>query len=139
VTGPRRAVVEAVLGATGHLTADELAARTQAALPDVHRSTVYRTLAALEELGVLYHVHLAHGPAVYHLVEDAHAHVVCESCEAVAEVWPAALEALAAEVRRRSGFVLSPQHFSLTGHCPRCAGRGGAGRREEVARARPRT
>ncbi len=137
MTRPRRAVVAAVLGATGHLTADELAARTQAALPDVHRSTVYRTLGALEELGVLYHVHLAHGPAVYHLVEDAHAHVVCESCKAVAEVPSTALETLAAEVGRRSGFVLSPQHFALTGHCPRCAGRPSRPRR--AAGTRPRT
>ena len=57
----RTAVVDAVRRQRGAFTADELAA----AVPDVHVSTVYRTLALLEEIGAVRHVHLSHGPAVY--------------------------------------------------------------------------
>ena len=54
--------------------------RVQAAVPTVDRSTIYRNLTALEEAGIVFHAHLAHGPSVYHLAEDEelHAHVVCE-------------------------------------------------------------
>jgi len=54
----RTAVVAAVRDQRGAFTADELAL----AVPDVHVSTVYRTLALLEEIGAVRHVHLSHGP-----------------------------------------------------------------------------
>jgi hypothetical protein len=57
----RRAVVDAVRARDGAFTADELAA----AVPEVHVATVYRTLALLEEIGALRHVHLSHGAAIY--------------------------------------------------------------------------
>ena len=57
----RTAVVDAVRRQPSAFTADELAA----AVPDVHVSTVYRTLGLLEEIGAIRHVHLSHGPALY--------------------------------------------------------------------------
>src|SRR5688500_7914635 len=58
VTAPRRAVIGALLAGQGeHLTAEDVAARVQDDHPEVHLSTVYRTLEALEELGVASHVH----------------------------------------------------------------------------------
>ncbi len=61
----------------------------------MHESTVYRFLDELERLGVVDHVHLGHGPAVYHLASDAHHHLVCDRCGAVEEV----PEALFADLR----------------------------------------
>ena len=48
---------------------------------EVHVSTVYRTLALLEEIGAVRHVHLSHGPAVYEHAASADVrHLVCEVC-----------------------------------------------------------
>jgi len=123
MTAPRRAVIDELMHAGGHITADELCERVQRALPHVDRSTVYRNLTALEDAGVVYHVHLAHGPSVYHLADDTtlHAHAVCERCGAVVELAPAALKRLASELARDNGFALGRQHFALTGRCRRCA------------------
>ena len=64
--------------ASGAFTADELAAD----VPDVHVSTVYRTLALLEEIGAVRHVHLSHGPAIYEsAATDEVRHLVCEVCD----------------------------------------------------------
>ena len=38
----------------------------------IARRLRYRTLDALEEIGVIDHVHLGHGRAVYHLIDDPH-------------------------------------------------------------------
>ena len=74
----RSAVVEAVRRQDGAFTADELAA----AVPAVHVSTVYRTLALLEEIGAVRHVHLSHGPALYEgATSTGVRHLVCEVCE----------------------------------------------------------
>src|SRR3546814_2143018 len=53
VTTGRRAVVRALLTADDHhVTAEDIAATVQRDHPDVHLSTVYRTLEALESRGI---------------------------------------------------------------------------------------
>jgi Fe2+ or Zn2+ uptake regulation protein len=121
VTSARRALVEALLDADDHLTADDLAARVQAAHPEVHRSTVYRTLDALERLDVVVHSHLGHGGGVYHLADERHQHLVCEHCGAVVEVPDSVFAPLARTVRRSYGFTIEPGHFALVGRCRDCA------------------
>jgi Fur family transcriptional regulator, ferric uptake regulator len=121
LTASRRAVVEALLAGDHHATADEIVARVAESHPEVHRATVYRTLDRLEEVGVLTHVHLGHGPSTFHLNDRPHHHAVCSSCGAVVEVPLGALEDLAAQLRTESGFELSPQHFALSGRCRDCA------------------
>ena len=125
VTSARRALVEALLAADAHVTADDLAARVQAANPEVHRSTVYRTLDALERLGVVVHSHLGHGGGVYHLADERHQHLVCEQCGAVVEMPDDVLAPLARTVRRRYGFTIEPGHFALVGRCRACSIRPG--------------
>lgn len=120
VTTARRALIEALLAARAHVTADDLAARVQAAHPEVHRSTVYRTLDALERLGVVVHSHLGHGGGVYHLADERHQHLVCETCGAVVELPDAELVPLARAVRKRYGFTIEPGHFALVGTCRTC-------------------
>jgi Fur family ferric uptake transcriptional regulator len=120
MTASRRAVVEALLAGGHHVTADEIVARVSAAHPEVHRSTVYRTLERLEQIGVITHVHLGHGPSTFHLADPPHHHAVCASCGAVVEVPWNALDQLAGELRAEHGFELSPQHFALSGLCRSC-------------------
>lgn len=120
VTTARRAVVVALLAADVHVTADDVAATVQAQHPDVHLSTVYRTLDALERLGVVDHVHLGHGRAVYHLADDDHHHLVCEECGAVIEVPESLFGDLGDTVRRRYGFALRAKHFAVLGRCRAC-------------------
>ncbi len=121
VTSPRRAILQVLIDHEGHPTAEQLTADVQARQPDVHESTVYRFLDELVRLGVVDHVHLGHGPAVYHLATDTHHHLVCDGCGAVVEV----PEELFADLRNRLqaefGFTLRPRHFAVTGHCAACA------------------
>src|SRR5947207_440511 len=76
ITPQRRAIVEALLGAGGHVTAEELWSRIRDRAPGVNVSTVYRTLQALEGLGLAAHSTDPDGSARYHLVEHAqHLHL----------------------------------------------------------------
>ena len=123
-TPARRAIVEVLVGGSRHqhLTADEVARQVQGVLPDVALSTVYRSMEALEELGFVEHLHLGHGPAVYHLADEQHLHLVCESCGAVTELPESTLDAIGEEIRNRHGFRIEPRHFALSGSCEGCAG-----------------
>lgn len=119
-TASRQAIVEAVVGAKGHLTAEQIADEVQARFPSVNLSTVYRTLEALEELRVVDHVHLGHGRAVYHLTDQTHQHLFCEHCEWVEEVPVTKLRPLFGMLERQYGFELDRRHFAIVGRCRSC-------------------
>lgn len=120
LTTARRAIITALLEAEGHVTADDLTSAVQRAHPDVHLTTIYRCLDTLEELGVVDHVHLGHGRAVYHLSDEAHQHLVCEKCGAVVEVPDALFEDLAGRLQADYGFAIRPKHFAVLGRCEAC-------------------
>lgn len=121
VTPCRRATIEVLLGGEHrHLSADDVAAEVRARLPDVAESTIYRTLATLEELGVLTHVHLGHGPSTFHLTDQPHRHLVCGSCQAVIEVPRDDFGELNHHLEQAYGFSISNEHFAVVGKCRGC-------------------
>ena len=101
-------------------TADELAGT----VPDVHVSTVYRTLGLLEEIGAVRHVHLSHGPALYEHASSAEMrHLVCEVCERHVAVPGEVFDAVRERLAREFDFVLDGSHFAIVGRCVACADR----------------
>ncbi len=119
-TSARQVIVQAVLAAKGHVTADELASDIHRRFPSINISTVYRTLEALEEIGVIDHVHLGHGRAVYHLADEEHQHLVCERCEAVIELPASKLRPLLRAIERDHNFEVDRRHFAIVGLCEKC-------------------
>jgi len=119
---PRRVIIEALLDAPHHLTVEELATHVQGEHPEIHLTTVYRTVEALEALGIVYHVHLGHGPAQWHLADDAHQHLVCQSCGAVVEAPDEVFEQLRDQLSGQFGFLPDARHFALVGWCALCRG-----------------
>ncbi|MEX2394835.1 MAG: transcriptional repressor [Actinomycetota bacterium] len=119
-TAARYAIVELLLDAEGHVTADELADTVRTRFPSVNLSTVYRTLDTLEDLGVVDHVHLGHGRAVYHLADEEHQHLVCERCERVEELPAKKLKSFLAMIAKDYGFEVDRRHFAIVGVCRDC-------------------
>lgn len=121
ITTARRAVVTSLYGGDDHhVTAEDVAAAVQTDHPDVHLSTVYRTLEALEALDVVARVDLGTGPAVFHLVDHVHHHLVCDRCGAVTEAPAEVVDALAASLDARFGFAAAPNRLTITGLCRDC-------------------
>ncbi|MGH9297434.1 MAG: Fur family transcriptional regulator [Acidimicrobiales bacterium] len=120
ITRDRRVIVQALVASSGHLSVDDVVDRIALDHPEVHAATVYRTVDALEQLGLLYHVHLGHGAARWHLADDPHHHLYCQGCGAVIEVDDETVVPLAALVEERHGFVIDQRHFALVGRCSKC-------------------
>ena len=128
-TPQRQATLEAVAAAAGHATAEEIVKRVRRKLPAVSPSTVYRTLASLEEVGILCHAHLGHTASVYHVgTAGLHQHLVCERCGALQEVSEAVTEPFARTLRRSYGFRANFTHFAVLGLCASCARKSRRGR-----------
>ena len=121
-TSARQAILEAFFAAETHVTAEDIAVEVHRRFPSVDVSTVYRTLDTLEQLGIVDHTHLAHGPAIFHMADDDHQHLVCERCGRVEEVPPAALEPFLDSLKERFDFDVDRRHFALVGICGSCRG-----------------
>jgi Fur family ferric uptake transcriptional regulator len=121
VTSSRRTLLEVLFEADGHMSAETLAAAVQQRAPDVHLSTIYRNLEDLEELGVIAHSHLGHGPSSYLLATHAHAHFVCARCGAMIEAPDALFRGLARTAKAQLGFSIDPKHFAILGRCAQCS------------------
>ncbi len=120
VTQQRRLVLQALVDAQPHPSAEDVAERVAAVAPDVHMSTVYRTLNTLTELGVISHVHIDHGPSLYHFADDVRPHLVCRQCGRVDHVDAETFEAVRATIESASGFRLDRGHFAWSANCPAC-------------------
>ncbi|NNN18263.1 MAG: transcriptional repressor [Acidimicrobiaceae bacterium] len=120
ITHARKSVLQALVTARTHVTAEDLLNLVQADSPEIHVSTVYRTLDALEKLGVVDHVHLGHGRAVYHLTDNAHQHIVCERCSSVEEVPSRLFTRLGKDLMDNYHFKVRMNHFAVIGTCRKC-------------------
>jgi Fur family ferric uptake transcriptional regulator len=118
----RRATIEVLLagGIHRHLSADDVAGEVRQRLPDVAESSIYRTLAVLEELGLVTHIHLGHGPSTFHLNDQTHRHLVCRRCHSTIEVASSEFIDLARRLDETYGFAMSPEHFAILGECQSC-------------------
>jgi len=87
VTPQRRAVWEAFGDGEGrHLAADEVFARARRGLPELSRATVYNTLAAFVEAGMLQAVE-SRGAVLYDPNPDpTHHHFRCRNCDRLCDV-----------------------------------------------------
>ncbi len=120
VTAPKRLVIETVADETDHLTAEAIVARVEARAPGVARSTIYRVLQSLADVGVIEHVHNGRDPAFYHLHELSHAHLVCTGCGSIVDVDDALFDEFRGNAERRYGFTVDVHHGAIFGRCASC-------------------
>jgi Fur family ferric uptake transcriptional regulator len=123
ITPQRQLVLEAVEHLR-HGTPDEILIEVQRTATGVNLSTVYRTLEVLEDVGLVTHAHIGHGPPTYHAVdEDVHIHLVCDRCASVASVPAAVAESFVAALEREYGFRTDVSHVAMHGVCASCISR----------------
>lgn len=121
VTASRRLLLEALFLAPGPVTAEQIAAGLDGEVPPSDLASVYRNLEVFEKLGLVRHVHLGHGPGLYALAgRGGREYLVCEACDRVQAVEPAALERVRALIRADFGYEARFGHFPIVGLCPDC-------------------
>jgi Fur family transcriptional regulator, ferric uptake regulator len=123
VSAARRLVLEALYAAPGPISADQIADGLAGRLPRSDLASVYRNLETLEEIGLVRHVHLGHGPGLYAPVGTGEReYLMCASCGAVKAVEPEEMEPVRKEISKRFGYEAHFSHFPVLGSCPDCKG-----------------
>jgi Fur family ferric uptake transcriptional regulator len=113
VSAARRLLLEALYAAARPLSAEELAGEW------ADLASVYRNLETLEEVGLVRHVHLGHGPGLY-APASPREYAVCDACGAVHSFADGELDGVRAAVRAACGYAVGFGHFPLVGRCPSC-------------------
>ncbi len=122
VSAARRLVLEALLAADGPMSAEQIAEGIGGRVPSSDIGSVYRNLQALEEVGVVRHVHLGHGPGLHALaVTGEREYLTCERCADYRAVPPQALDAVRDLIQSQFGYRASFIHFPIVGLCDGCA------------------
>jgi Fur family transcriptional regulator, ferric uptake regulator len=121
VSSARRLVIEALFAADRPLTAEEIAAGLEGWLPSSDLASVYRNLDTLEELGLVRHFHVGHGPGRYALASASELEFVsCEQCGAFEAVPTDRLEGARKLIERETGYRARFSHFPIVGTCAAC-------------------
>ena len=114
ISASRRQVLEALYAHSTPLKAEELA-------KDGDLASVYRNLDTLEEVGLVRHVHLGHGPGLYSLAgRDDVEFVTCERCGAYEALPPERLDAIREQIATEFGYRPRFTHFPIVGVCESC-------------------
>jgi len=123
ISAARRLVVEALFAAGRPVSAPEIAEGLGGDRPRLDQASVYANLQALEEVGLVSHVHLGHGPGRYALADRVECeYVECERCGRVEALKPSVLAEARAAIRAATGYVARFDHFPIVGTCASCAG-----------------
>ncbi|QCX27963.1 Fur family transcriptional regulator [Nocardioides jishulii] len=122
-TRQRTAVTEALTRVDDFRSAQEIHEMLSDAGEKVGLATVYRTLAALSEAGVVDVLRTEDGESLYRrcVAEHHHHHLVCRTCGATVEIEGPAVEAWAAAVAREHGYADISHELELFGTCRACA------------------
>jgi Fur family ferric uptake transcriptional regulator len=121
VSAPARHVLDALFAAEGPLSAERIAAGVDGGSTPLEITSVYRNLERLEQLGIVSHVHLGHGPGLYALARDGdREYLVCDRCGRVTTLKPDALDQIRTKLQQDYGHHARFSHFAIHGHCEPC-------------------
>ena len=120
---PQRAHIWRILVGSGkHFTAEELKEQVEEALPGLEVSTVYRTLEAFNEAGLVVESRLPEGPRVFEANPSPHPHLVCERCGDIFHLESVDYRRMLESLNSAAvGLEVRRLHVSATGLCADCA------------------
>jgi Fur family ferric uptake transcriptional regulator len=121
MTKQRRQIIAALQAARRYLTAQELYERLQSRRLRIGLATIYRTLEALRELGVVSTSSPKAGEASYVWCQiEHHHHAICKRCGRVDDV-PCKALGNYERILSRAGFALTDHRLEFFGVCARCS------------------
>lgn len=124
LTPQRRVILDAIHDAHAHLTAEEIIDFVEARVPGVNRSTIYRTLELLEELGCVFKSAIG-GRFIYHHAEEGHHHhMVCRCCGKMLDCDENTFSTVEEALEERYGFQADFKHMVVGGICQACREKG---------------
>lgn len=121
MTPQRLMILEAIEGAEGHISAEEIYESVRRRYPSLNASTVYRTMEMLKDRGLVTETDMGDGRVRFHSAgNEHHHHLVCSVCGQVFDLSEELLSPLAKKLASDYGFRADLQHMAIFGRCKNC-------------------
>ena len=127
VTQARKIVLTQVFARHDHFCADDLAAELSSGMNHVSRGTVYRTLALMEEAGLVRVIRDADVHAHYEHTfnHPRHEHMICDQCGEFIEFTDENIVELVAKACKAHNFTERTHRIVVFGTCHACSAKRG--------------
>lgn len=119
LTRQRLAIYRELEGRYDHPDVDRLFKAVKPRIPKMSLFTVYRTMNALENAGLVWRVATWRGHARYDANTETHMHFLCEACGRIDDVAAEAVQMPAAPLAG-TGAVVRRMDVMMTGTCEAC-------------------
>ena len=122
LTRQREEILRCFMGASRHMTAEEIYDQMKKKDPSLGRATVFRTVKLLTECGLAAEVASANGPAKFEIKADRphHDHMICVECGRILEFQSPMMERFQDEAVRRHRFTALWHRHEIFGRCRAC-------------------
>ncbi len=122
-TRQRELVFKTLYDNEGHFTPEDLSALIKEQHPDLTISipTIYRTLALLEESGIVDSLSFgAKGKKYEFGLKEHHDHLICIQCGKLIEFQDGVIEKRQEEIAKKFNFKMTDHTMNITGICEAC-------------------
>ncbi len=122
-TSQREAILQTLYENPEHFTSENLYLLVKEKYPEINIgiATVYRTLALLEENGLVSSISLGTQGKKFEIANKPHHdHLICEECGKIIEFENEKIESLQEEIAEANGFALTHHLMQLYGVCKAC-------------------
>ena len=120
VTPQRCAIYMMLTARTDHPTAEDIYRTVKRAYPMISQNTVYYTLSALKEAGLISEVNFGHEHARFDANIDRHHHLVCVSCQEINDLYDETLDRLSMSAEKGRQYTILGHRVEFYGYCKRC-------------------
>ncbi len=120
LTPQRKLIIDAIHETEVHLTVEEIIAHVHTRMPEVHKSTIYRTLELLEGAGCVFKSELGDHSIYHHAEEGHHHHLVCSRCGKTIECDEDLFTSVEESLAEKYGFRVDFNHLVMSGLCEEC-------------------
>jgi Fur family transcriptional regulator, ferric uptake regulator len=120
VTPQRRIIVDTLHDRNNPITAEDLVSYVKTKMPEVDKSTVYRTLDLLEKAGCVYKSDSNLGVIYHHAEEGHHHHLVCSKCGKTVDLDEDPFLPVEKTLMNKYNFEVNFQHMVIQGLCEIC-------------------
>jgi Fur family peroxide stress response transcriptional regulator len=120
VTHQRQVLYEVMKTMHGHPSPEEVYARVKKKVPAISLATVYKNIHLFVESGVFREVSMHHGSLRVEMNDEAHHHMVCSKCKAIADIGERELGLVSKKDKLPGGFLVERYAVDVIGICEKC-------------------
>jgi len=122
ITPQRHAILEYLIEAMNHPTADDIYKALEGKFPNMSVATVYNNLRVFREAGLVKELTYGDSASRFDFVTNDHYHMICECCGKIVDFHYPALKEVEQFASHVTGFKVNSHRLEVYGTCKDCVG-----------------